>query len=83
MPQTVIENPVINSAFAEPIVGTARWWAEYQPCSGILQDVHLEPRVVPFTLEAAEAIKQLQQMTEAEYDRAEDAMDEVARTAWS
>ncbi len=67
----------------EPIVETARWWAEYQPGTGNLQDAHPEPRVVPFTPEAALAIKQLQQMTEAEYDRAEEAKDEVARTAWS
>jgi hypothetical protein len=67
----------------DSIVDTARWWAEYQPAAGNLQDAHPEPRVVPFTPEAAEAIKQLQQMTEAEYDRAEEAKDEVARTAWS
>ncbi len=66
-----------------PIVDTARWWAEYQPGTGNLQDAHPEPRVVPFEPDAASAIEQLQRMTEAEYDRAEEAKDEVARTAWS
>ncbi|MBU4270526.1 MAG: DUF3987 domain-containing protein [Planctomycetes bacterium] len=67
----------------DPILDTARWWAEYQPSTGNLQDAHPEPRVVPFAPEAALAIEQLQRMTEAEYDRAEEAKDEVARTAWS
>ncbi len=38
---------------------------------------------MPFEPEAAEAVRQLQKLTEAEYDRAEEAKDEVARTAWS
>ena len=38
---------------------------------------------MPFEPDAAEAVEQLRQMTEAEYDRAEEAKDEVARTAWS
>ena len=67
----------------DSIVETARWWAEYQPGAGNLQDAHPEPQVVPFTSEATLAIEQLQRMTEAEYDRAEDSKDEVARTAWS
>ena len=67
----------------DSIVGTARWWAEYQPIAGNLQDAHPEPRVVPFTPEATLAIEQLQRMTEVEYDRAEESKDEVARTAWS
>ena len=33
--------------------------------------------------EAAEAVQQLQKLTEVEYERAEEAKDEVARTAWS
>ena len=41
----------------ESILDTARWWAEYQPTTGNLQDAHPEPRVVPFTPEAAEAVR--------------------------
>jgi hypothetical protein len=67
----------------ESIVATARWWAEYRPGTGNLEDFHPQPRVVPFEPEAAEAVGQLQAMAEAEYDRAEEAKDEVARTAWS
>ncbi len=67
----------------EPILAIARWWAEFKPGSGNLQNTHPQPRVVPFRPEAAEAVQHLQRLTEVEYDRAEAAQDEVARTAWS
>jgi hypothetical protein len=65
------------------ILDVARWWAEYQPGSGNLQGFHPEPRRVAFTPDAEAAVNQLRLMTEAEYDRAEAARDEVGRTAWS
>jgi hypothetical protein len=65
------------------LLKTARWWADFKPGDGNLHDEHPEPRVVPFTPQAERAIERLQRMAEAEYDRAEDAKDEVARTAWS
>lgn len=77
------QTPGSARALSDSIVETARWWAEYKPTPGNLQDAHPEPRVVPFTPEASAAIAQLQRMTETEYDRAEEAKDEVARTAWS
>jgi hypothetical protein len=69
----------------ESILQTARWWAEYQPGSrkANLLGVHPEPRPVPCTPEAAEAIDALQRQTEAEYDLAHDRNDEVAKVAWS
>jgi hypothetical protein len=65
------------------IIETAKWWADYQPGAGNLRETYPEPRVVAFEPEAADAVAQLQRMAEAEYDRAEEAKDEVARTAWS
>jgi hypothetical protein len=67
----------------EPIITVARWWADYKPAPGNLQDAHPEPRVVPFQSDAAQAVQHLQKRTELEYDRAEEAKDEVGRTAWS
>jgi hypothetical protein len=66
-----------------PILETAHWWAEFQPAAGNLKDQHPEPRVVPLTPEAAEAVQHLQKLTEVEYEQAEEAKDEVGRTAWS
>ncbi len=65
------------------ILDIARWWADYQPSSGNLQQHHPVPREVAFDPQAAEAVDQLRIMTEAEYDRSEEAQDEVGRTAWS
>jgi len=69
----------------ESILQTARWWAEYQPGSrkANLLGVHPEPKPVPYTPEADQAIKDLQRQTEAEYDQAHARNDEVAKVAWS
>ena len=69
----------------ESILQTAQWWAEYQPGNrrANLLEVHPEPRIVPCTPEAAEAVTALQRQTEDEYDQAHARNDEVARVAWS
>jgi len=69
----------------EAILQTAQWWAEFQPGSrrANLLEVHPEPRVVPCTPEASEAVTALQRQTEDEYDQAHARNDEVARVAWS
>jgi len=68
------------------ILATARWWAEFTPgtrVGGNLYSIHPEPKVVPFTPEAKEALQQLQRMAEDEWDQAHDAKDEPSQTAWS
>jgi len=69
----------------ERVIQTARWWAEFQPGTrrANLLEVHPEPRVVPCTPDAGEAITALQRKTELEYDQAHARNDEVARVAWS
>ena len=70
----------------EAILQVARWWAEYQPgrrAGGNLYAIHPEPRVVPCTPDADQAIARLQRMGEDEYDKAHDAGDETSQTAWS
>lgn len=67
----------------EEILDTAKWWADFEPGSGNFLNFHPSPIVVQTTPDAAEAIDQLRLMTENEYDAAEEALDEVARTAWS
>jgi len=70
----------------EGILQTARWWDEFCPGQrqrGNLYAVHPEPRVVPFTSEAEQAVDRLQRMGEDEYDRADAANDEVGKAAWS
>ncbi len=69
----------------EPVIQIAKWWSEFQPGTrrANLIEVHPEPRMVPCTPEAAEAITALQRQTEHEYDQAHVRNDEVARVAWS
>jgi len=69
----------------EAILDVARWWADYQPGDrrANLLELNPEPKVVPFAPEALEAVEAFQRMTEREYGQAEEAKDEVARTAWS
>jgi len=69
----------------EAILQTARWWAEFQPGS-VRKDlfaIHPEPRVVPTTPEAQEAVDALQRMTEDEYARSEDRGDATGKVAWA
>jgi hypothetical protein len=67
----------------EGILDTAKWWADFDPGTGNFLNFHPKPLVVQTTPDAAEAIDHLRLMTEREYDTAEEALDEVARTAWS
>lgn len=65
------------------ILETAKWWADFEPGTGNFLNFHPKPLVVPLSPEAADAFRDLRLETEAEYDKAEEAGDEVARTAWS
>jgi len=69
----------------DSVLQKARWWAEYQPgrAGGNLHQLHPDPRPVPLTPEAEEAVDRLQRMGEDEYAKADAAGDEMSRTAWS
>ena len=67
----------------QPIIDIARWWAEFDPGTGNFLAFHPNPKVVPFADDALDAIESLRLQTEAEYDAAEEQLDEVARTVWS
>ena len=69
----------------ELVLDAARWWAEFQPGTQRrnLLDVHPEPVEVPYTDDADLAITELQRTADAEYERADEKNDEVARVAWS
>ncbi|WP_419187821.1 bifunctional DNA primase/polymerase [Stieleria bergensis] len=67
----------------DSILETAKWWADFTPNGGNFMTVHPKPAVVEFTTDADVAIAELREQTEVEYDKADDAGDEVARAAWS
>ena len=69
----------------DSVLQKARWWAEFQPgrAGGNLHHLHPDPRPVPLTPEAEDAVDRLQWMGEDEYAKADAAGDEMSRTAWS
>ena len=69
----------------EPTIQIARWWSEFQPCTrkGNLLEIHPDPRVVPCSPDAMEAITEFQRDVEDSYRQADQRNDEVARVAWS
>ena len=66
----------------DSILTVARWWADYQPGSGNLEDWHPEPRVVPATEDARCFLRDARREVEAEYTRCEAENDAVGTTIW-
>jgi hypothetical protein len=77
------QRPGSASEIPEDILETAKWWADFEPGTGNFLKFNPKPLLVPMSAEAANAIDDLRRQTETEYDKAEAAGDEVARTAWS
>lgn len=63
-------------------MATTRWWADYQPGTGNLQEFHPLPAVVEQTPEATKLLIETRQAAEAEYTRAEARSDSVGTTVW-
>ena len=68
---------------ADEILEVAKWWSKFEPGTGNFLNFHPKPVHIKFTADAETAITRLREQTEDEYDKADDAGDEVARTAWS
>ena len=64
------------------VVETARWWADFRPGPGNLQDWHPVPAVVEATDEARRVLVETREQAEAEYARAEADGDAVGTTVW-
>jgi len=66
----------------ERVIDTARWWAEFRPGRGNLQDWHPVPQIVAATDEAQALLVATREEAEAEYASAESAGDPVGTTVW-
>jgi hypothetical protein len=64
------------------VVETARWWADYSPGKGNLQEWHPVPAVVEATDEALAVLVETREEADAEYARAEQRNDPVGTTVW-
>jgi len=64
------------------VIETARWWANFRPGRGNLQDWHPVPAVVEQTPEALTHLVETREEAETEYGRAEANNDSVGTTVW-
>ena len=61
---------------------TAKWWADYQPGQGNLQDWYPVPTVVEHSKDAKKLLTETRKAAEAEYAKAEANCDSVSTTVW-
>jgi len=64
------------------VLEVAKWWAEFRPGTGNLQNWHPVPRIVPHTEEANRILIETRLEAEDEYARAENSGDAVGTTVW-
>ena len=66
----------------DSVLTTAKWWADFRPGTGNLENWHPVPLTVQQTDEAKRILVEARKEAEAEYGRAEDAGDPVGTTVW-
>jgi hypothetical protein len=64
------------------IMASAKWWADFRPGTGNLENWHPVPVVVPQTEEAKAILVEARRETDAEYAKAEGQSDPVGTTVW-
>ncbi len=64
------------------VLETAKWWADFRPGTGNLENWHPVPKVVPHTDEARAILVETRIESEAEYAKAEGSSDAVGTTVW-
>jgi hypothetical protein len=64
------------------IVETARWWANFRPAPGNLENQHPTPAIVAHTEKARAMLIENRRLAEAEYTKAEQRSDAVGTTVW-
>ena len=75
------QEPVIRDP-PDRVLATARWWADYRPGAGNLEDRHPVPTIVEHTEEARSLLIETRHEAEREYAKAEVAGDPVGTTVW-
>ena len=64
------------------VLETARWWADFRPGSGNLENWHPQPTIVEADEDARSLLTESRQAAEAEYTSAETRRDPVGTTVW-
>ncbi len=66
----------------DSVLQTARWWADFRPGTGNLQDWHPVPLIVPQTEAARTVLDEARGEAEQEYARAEGVGDSAGTALW-
>ena len=64
------------------VLETAKWWADFRPGTGNLEDWHPVPRAIPQSAEATRRLIEIRMEAEGEYAGAETSGDEAGTTVW-
>jgi hypothetical protein len=75
------QEPVIRE-LPKRILQTAKWWADYRPGNGNLNDWHPVPAVVEHDDEARRILTESREEADTEYWKAEEISDSVGTTVW-
>jgi hypothetical protein len=80
-PRGAGQEPVIRD-LPPRVLAAAKWWADYRPGRGNLEDWHPVPTVVEHSGEAKRLLIETRERAEAEYTVAEARGDAVGTTVW-
>ncbi len=64
------------------VLATAKWWADYPPGTGNLEDRHPVPTIIEHGDDAKRLLIETRLQAEAEYSKAEEGCDSVGTTVW-
>jgi len=80
-PRGTGQEPVIRD-LPPSMLATAKWWADYRPGTGNLENWNPVPTVIDHTDEARRLLIECRRLAEAEYTAAETKGDSVGTTVW-
>ncbi len=80
-PRGTGQEPVIRD-LPPSVLATAKWWADYRPGTGNLENWNPVPTVIDHTDEARRLLIETREQAEAEYTAAESKGDAVGTTVW-
>ena len=64
------------------VLATAKWWADYRPGTGNLEDWHPVPTVIEHSDEGRQLLIECRRLADSEYAKAEAKSDPVGTTVW-
>ena len=64
------------------VLATAKWWADFRPGTGNLENWHPVPQIIGYAEDAVPALVETRSEADAEYARAEARGDPVGTTVW-